>query len=263
MDLGIDGRTALVAASSRGLGRATAEALAAEGVDLVLCARGEADLDEAVEAIRREHGTRAIGVPADLAEREQAEAVVAAALESFGGVDILVTNSGGPPPGPFVEHGPEEWRDAYRGLLESAVVLIRGVLPGMRDRGWGRIVLVTSIAVKQPVDGLVLSNSLRAAVTGMAKSLSNEVAADGITVNTALPGYTATERLEALAARIARDEGIDPAEAADRWRREIPAGRLAEPAEFADAVAFLCSERAAYVTGTALPVDGGWIRSLL
>ncbi len=263
MELGIEGRTALVAASSRGLGRAVAGTLAAEGADLVLCARGEEDLEAAVAEIRSEHDVRAIGVPADLDRREEAEVVVEAARDAFGGVDILVTNSGGPPPGPFEEHEPEAWRGAYHGLLESAVVLIRGVLPGMRERGWGRIVLITSIAVKQPVDGLVLSNSLRAAVTGMAKTLSNEVAADGVTVNTALPGYTSTERLDALAERIARDEGIEPEEAADRWRRQIPAGRLADPSEFADAVAFLCSERAAYVTGAALPVDGGWIRSLV
>lgn len=263
MELGIAGRTALVAASSRGLGRASAGALAAEGADVVLCARGRDELEAAAAEIEAEHGVRALPVAADLSLREDVERLVGKALYAFGGVDILVTNSGGPPPGPFSAHGPEEWRDAYRDLLESAVLLIRGVLPGMRRRGWGRIVLVTSIAVKQPVDGLVLSNSLRAGVTGMAKTLSTEVAADGVTVNTVLPGYTRTDRLEALARSIAEEEGITPAEAEERWLEEIPAGRLAEPKEFADAVAFLCSERAAYVTGTAFPVDGGWIRSLL
>lgn len=263
MELGIEGRTALVAASSRGLGRASAEALAAEGADLVLCARGRDDLERAAAEIEAAHGVRALPVVADLSQEEDVERLVGEALDAFGGVDILVTNSGGPPPGPFSAHGPGAWRDAYRDLLESAVLLIRGVLPGMRERGWGRIVLVTSIAVKQPVDGLVLSNSLRAGVTGMAKTLSNEVAAEGVTVNTVLPGYTRTERLEQLARSIAEEESIDPSEAEERWREEIPAGRLAEPEEFADAVAFLCSERAAYVTGTAFPVDGGWIRSLL
>lgn len=263
MDLGIEGRTALVAASSRGLGRAVADALASAGADLVLCARGEEELARTADAIREARGVDVLGLPADLSVEQDAERVVRQAIERFGGVDVLVTNAGGPPPGPFAAHGTDAWDDAYRGLLRSAVVLIRGVLPGMRERGWGRIVLVTSIAVKQPVEGLVLSNSLRAGVTGMAKTLANEVAADGVTVNTALPGYTRTDRLEALARSIAEDEGVTVEEAESRWRREIPAGRLAEPEEFADAVAFLCSERAAYVNGVALPVDGGWIRSLV
>ena len=263
MDLGIEGRSALVAASSRGLGRAVAEELAAAGTDLTLCARGEEDLLAAARTIREEHGVAVEAVAADLSVPEEARGVVEAARKAHGPVDILVTNTGGPPPGPFEEHGLEAWRSAYRGLLEGAVVLVRGVLPGMRERGWGRILTITSIAVKQPVDGLVLSNSLRAAVTGMARTLANEVAADGVTVNNLMPGYTRTERLESLAEEAAREEGIDPAEAYARWEREVPAGRLAEPREFAALAAFLASERAGYVTGTSIPVDGGWIRGLL
>ncbi len=263
MDLGIEGRSALVAASSRGLGRAVAEALAAEGADLTLCARGEEDLRAAARSIRDEHAASVEAVPADLSVPEEARAVAGAAREAHGQVDILVTNTGGPPPGPFGEHGLEAWRSAYRELLEGAVVLVREVLPGMRERGWGRILTITSIAVKQPVDGLVLSNSLRAAVTGMARTLANEVAADGVTVNNLMPGYTRTERLEGLAREAAEQEDIGPEEAYARWEEEVPAGRLAEPREFAAMAAFLASERAGYVTGTSIPVDGGWIRGLL
>ena len=263
MDLEIDGRSALVAASSRGLGRAVAEALAAEGADLTLCARGEEELGATAGSIRDEHGVRVEAVPADLSVPPQARRVAELAREAHGKVDILVTNTGGPPPGPFQEHDLEAWRSAYRSLLEGAVVLVREVLPGMRERGWGRILTVTSIAVKQPVDGLVLSNSLRAAVTGMARTLANEVAADGVTVNNLMPGYTRTERLESLAEDAAREEGIEPEEAYARWEQEVPVGRLAEPEEFAAMATFLASEQAGYVTGASIPVDGGWIRGLL
>lgn len=263
MDLGIEGRSALVAASSRGLGRAVAGELAADGADLTLCARGEEDLRIAAREIRDRHGTRVETVAADLSEPEQARRVAERAREAHGKVDVLVTNTGGPPPGPFQEHDLEAWRSAYRSLLEGAVVLIREVLPGMRERGWGRILTITSIAVKQPVDGLVLSNSLRAAVTGMARTLANEVAADGVTVNNLMPGYTRTDRLESLAEDTAREEGVEPDVAYARWEREVPAGRLAEPEEFAAVAAFLASDRAGYVTGVSVPVDGGWTRGLL
>lgn len=263
MELGIDGRTALVAASSRGLGRAVAGELAAAGADLFLCARGEDDLRAARAEIRGATGVRVEAVPADLSEPDGVDRVVESALDAFGGVDILVTNTGGPPPGPFESHSRQAWRDAYGTLLESAVGLVRGVLPGMRERGWGRVLTVTSIAVKQPVDGLVLSNSVRAAVAGFARTLANEVAADGITVNNVMPGYTRTERLDGLVRDTAEREGTPREDVVARWEEEIPAGRLAEPEEFAALVAFLASERAAYITGTSIPVDGGWIRSLL
>ncbi|HET7583774.1 MAG TPA: SDR family oxidoreductase [Gemmatimonadaceae bacterium] len=263
MELGLEGKVALVAAASRGLGRAVAEELAAEGAELIMCARGREALDDAASHIRAGYDARVTTVAADLSQRAGVDAVLRAALAGGRGVDILVTNTGGPPSGPFARHDADAWRSAVDQLLHSAVGLIRGVLPGMQEKRWGRIVNVTSIAAKQPVDGLVLSNSIRAAVTGMARTLANEVAPFGITVNNALPGYTRTQRVEELAASVAQREGIALEEAHARWEREIPMGRLGEPREFAALVAFLCSERASYITGQSVAVDGGWVRSLV
>ena len=263
MDLGIRGRVALVAGSSRGLGRAVAEELAANGADLVLCSRGDAPIREAADAIARASGVRVVPVAADLGDPAQSQRVIDAAMTTFGRVDILVTNTGGPPPGPFESHSREAWHDALRQLLDSVLDLTRAALPGMKERRWGRIVNVTSIAVKQPVDNLILSNSVRAAVTGMARTLANEVAPFGVTVNNVLPGYTRTQRVEELAERNAARAGGTAADAFAAWEREIPMGRLGEPREFAALVAFLASERASYITGTSIPVDGGWIRALL
>ncbi len=263
MDLGLRGRTALVAASSKGLGRAVAEALGAEGANLVLCARGEGALRETAEAIRGATGVRVVDVVADVSDPADVARVVAAAEEAFGGVDVLVTNSGGPPAGPFESHSPDAWHAATRGLLDSVVNLTRAVLPGMKARRWGRIVNVTSIAVKQPVDGLILSNSLRAAVTGFARTLANEVAPFGITVNNVMPGYTATQRVEDLAQKNASLRGTTPAAERAGWEGQIPMGRLGEPREFAAMVAFLASDLASYTTGASVPVDGGWIKALL
>lgn len=263
MELGLQGRVALVGASSRGLGRAVAEELGAEGADLVICARTEGPLEAARDALAGATGRRVVAVTADLSEAEGVKRVLEGAMEAFGRVDVLVTNNGGPPPGPFEEHDLDAWRRAVAQLLESAVGLIHGVIPGMKERAWGRIVNITSIAVKQPVDGLILSNSIRAAVTGMARTLANEVGAHGITVNNVMPGYTRTERLEELAESIAQERGVSHEEAFGTWTGEIPMGRIGEPSELAALVAFLCSERAGYLTGTSIPVDGGWIRGLL
>lgn len=263
MDLGIRGKFALVAASSRGLGRASAEALAAEGVELVLCARGEAALRATAADIRRTTGVRVVDVVADVASQAGIDAVLSAADREFGRVDILVTNSGGPPAGPFEAHARDAWDAAVRANLTSVVELVRGVLPGMRERRWGRIVNVTSIAVKQPVDNLILSNSVRAAVTGFARTLANEVAPLGITVNNVMPGYTRTARVEELAARTASLQGTTRDAAFAAWEGQIPMGRLGEPPEFGAMVAFLCSALASYTTGASIPVDGGWIKSLL
>ena len=263
MDLGLKGKVALVAAASQGLGRAVAEELAAEGVALILCARHDAALQQTCAAIAQAHGTPVLGLATDVADPAAVARLVQAGLVRFGRIDILVTNAGGPPAGTFATLNAAQWEAATHLLLTSVVELTRAVLPGMQERGWGRILNITSISVKQPVANLMLSNSLRAAVTGMARTLATEVAAQGITVNNILPGYTRTERVVGLAAAAATREGISPAEATARWEAEIPMRRLGEPREFAALAAFLCSERASYITGTSVPVDGGWIRSLL
>jgi 3-oxoacyl-[acyl-carrier protein] reductase len=263
MDLGLKNKVALVAAASRGLGRAVAEELAAEGASLVLCARNAQTLTETSDAISRSSGAQVLAVPADVAVVSDVTRVVASGIERFGRIDILVTNAGGPPAGNFEDVTREQWEVATRLTLYSAIELARHVLPGMKERRWGRILNITSIAVKQPVENLILSNSLRAGVTGFARTLANEVAPLGITVNNILPGYTRTERVEELAAMMAAKEGISSAEFKARWEQEIPMKRLGEPREFAALAAFLVSERASYITGTSIQVDGGWIRSLL
>ncbi len=262
MDLGIGGKAALVAASSKGLGRAVAEELAAEGARVILCARGAKAL-EATRAALADSGAEVTAVAADLTDPLQVERVVKVGVETFGPVDILITNTGGPPPGPFESHTPEAWSQAVHQNLNSVLNLARSVLPAMKERRWGRIVTITSVAVKQPVDGLILSNSIRAAVTGFAKTLANEVASFGITVNNVMPGYTRTERLDQLAADIAERSGgsIDDAFAA--WEGQIPMGRVGDPREFGALVAFLASERASYITGTSIAVDGGAVKALL
>jgi len=262
MDLGLRGKVALAAASSAGLGRAVAEALAVEGMDLVMCARRETSLEDARREMEK-YGVRIVTVPADLTEPEGVREVEATAFEAFGRVDVLVTNTGGPPAGPFEAHSPEDWEAAVRQNLFSVLNLVREVLPGMRERGWGRIINITSIAVKQPSDNLILSNAVRAAVTGFARTLATETAMDGITVNNVMPGFTRTDRLTELAGKRAEIRGVKPEEIWATWKREIPMGRVGEPRELASLVAFLASEQASYITAQSIAVDGGWIKSLL
>jgi 3-oxoacyl-[acyl-carrier protein] reductase len=263
MDLGLRGKIAFVAASSRGLGRAVAEELAAEGASLIMCARSEAVIGDVANQISGNHNVRVLPIAADLAQEGEAERVVTKALGEYGRIDVLVTNAGGPPAGPFESHDAAAWRAAVSLNLESVIGLVRAALPNMKSNKWGRIINITSIAVKQPVENLILSNSVRAAVTGFARTLANEVAPHGVTVNNVLPGYTRTERVEELAAYNARQKGITVEEAMAVWEQQIPMHRLGDPREFAALVAFLASERASYITGTSITVDGGWVRSLL
>jgi len=262
MDLGLKGKVGLAAASSAGIGFAVAEALAAEGMDLVMCARREGPLAEARADVER-HGVRVEAVQADLTRPEDVKKLVEAAEGAYGRVDVLVTNTGGPPAGPFEAHSPEAWESAVRQNLFSVLNLVRSVLPGMRGRGWGRIINVTSIAVKQPSDNLILSNSVRAAVTGFARTLATETAGDGITVNNVMPGFTRTQRLRELADKRAEIGGVSPEDIWAAWHREIPMGRVGEPRELAALVAFLASEQASYITAQSIAVDGGWIKALL
>lgn len=263
MDLGLRGRVAFIAAGSKGLGRAIAEELAAEGVSLAINARGTDVLESTCRSIESLTRAEVLALPGDVSRSEQVDAMVKAAIDRFGRIDILVTNAGGPPSGQFESLSPEMWRSAVDLTLLSVVNLTRAVLPGMKKRGWGRIINVNSIAAKQPVSGLMLSNSIRSAVTGFARTLANEVAPHGITVNNLLPGYTRTERVEQLSAAAASREGISREEAVSRWTSEIPMGRLGDPREFGALAVFLASERASYITAQSIAVDGGWIKSLL
>lgn len=263
MDLGIEGKVAIVAASSKGIGLAIAEELAANGASLVMCARGADDLRAAASSVRSSSGAQVLDLVADVSKREDIIRLTDAAQEKFGRVDILVTNSGGPPAGTFESLTPGMWSAAAELLLTSTVEMARAVLPGMKERRWGRILNVTSIAAKQPVEGLMLSNSLRAAVHGFARSLANEVAPFGITVNNILPGYTRTSRVEALARHASETRGISIEDSYKAWEEQVPMNRLAEPREIAAVAAFLVSERASYMTAGSIAVDGGWIRGLL
>ena len=262
MDLGLKGKVALIAASSQGLGFAVARELAAEGASLVMCSRKQESIDRAASAIRDETGADVLPLAADVSISEDISRMIAAGVDRFGKIDILVTNSGGPPAGPFESTTRESWDDAVRILLHSVIEMSRLVLPGMKERGWGRILNITSIASKQPVDNLMLSNAVRAGLTGFSKTLANEVAPFGVTVNNILPGYTRTERLDELMDFLSAKEGISADDVRDRWKAEIPMRRLGDPKEFAAVAAFLCSERASYVTGSSIAVDGGWIRGL-
>ena len=263
MDLGLRGKVALVAAASKGLGRAVAEELAAEGVKLAICSRDAEAIESVGNEIAKATGAEVLARAADVSRTADVDAFVDAALSIFGRVDILLTNSGGPPPGRFETLDLAAWRKAAELTLFSPVEFARRLLPGMKERRWGRILNVTSITVKQPVDNLMLSNSLRAAVTGWARTLANEVGETGVTVNNLIPGYTRTDRVVELSQVIAKRDGITTEEAVARWEREIPLGRLGEPREFAALAAFIASERASYITGQSIAVDGGWIKSLL
>jgi 3-oxoacyl-[acyl-carrier protein] reductase len=262
VDLGLKGRAAAVAAASRGLGRATARALAAEGASVALCGRDEGRLREAAETIARETGARTLAVVADVASPAECRAFVDRAAGAFGRLDILVTNTGGPRPGSFEAATDQEWETAYRVTLANVVHLVRAALPHMRKNRWGRVVNVASLSARQPVEGLVLSNTFRPAIVGLAKTLSNELARDGILVNTVCPGYTRTDRLDEVAQARARATGTTPEAVIEALGQGVPLGRIAEPDEFAAVVAFLCSERASYVTGQTLAVDGGATRGL-
>ena len=250
MDLGIEGRTALVMAASRGIGKGIAGGLAAEGARVAISSRSEEALREAAKEI----GGEVEVFPADTGDLDRLRRLPGKVAGALGPIEILITNTGGPPPGGALDNSLEEWEAAFRSLVLALRVLIEEVLPGMRERGWGRIVNVASSTVREPIAGLTLSNANRLAALGLLETLADEVAGDGITVNTVATGMFATDRL------ADRHGSLEQAEAGARER--IPARRLGQPEEYGDLVAFLCSERAAYLTGAVIPLDGGLLRSV-
>jgi len=262
MDLGLKDRVAIVAASSTGLGKAVAMGMAREGAKLALCARTAKTLDETAAEIRDETGVDVLARATDVTSEAEVRAFVAAAHERFGRVDICVANSGGPPSKSFVETSIEDWRKSADLNLMSTVHLAKETLPLMQARKWGRFIVVTSVSVKQPIDGLILSNSIRAGVSGLVKTLANEYGRYNILVNNVCPGFTATARLLELSSALAAKQGITPRDIEDRWSSQAPLGRIGQPEEFANVVVFLASERASYVTGTSIAVDGGIVRGI-
>lgn len=263
MDLGLKDKVAIVAAASQGLGRAVATELARQGAMVAICARNLKNLQEGAAAIQKATGHEPFWRAVDVTDAKAVAKFVAEVQDQFRRVDICVTNAGGPPAKKFLDVSLEEWRAAVDLTLMSAVYFAREVLPIMQKNKWGRLITITSVSVKQPIDGLILSNSIRAAVTGLARTLANEFGPGGITVNNVCPGYTTTDRLNELGDAIGKAAGSSREAIFAKWSAEIPLRRLAKPEEFAAMVAFLASERASYINGTSIAVDGGWVKSLL
>lgn len=262
MDLGLKDRVAIVAASSQGLGKAVAMGLAKEGAVLAMCARTESTLIAAAEEIRRETGAGVRTRALDVTDHEQVRRFVADTVEEYGRLDICVANAGGPPSKTFAETTIEDWQAAANLNLMSTVYLAKETLPVMQQRRWGRFIAITSVTVKQPVEGLILSNAVRSGVSGLIKTLSNEYGPSNVLVNSVCPGYTATARLVSLTRKLAEKEGVTPEEIEDRWARQAPLRRIGQPEEFANLVVFLASERASYMTGVSIAVDGGLVKGL-
>ena len=262
MDLGLKGRVALVAASSQGIGLATAEAFAAEGCRVAMCARNKEALNAAAEKIRKQHGAEVLTEAFDVTDSTAVTRFVAAVVAKFGSIDICVTNAGGPPAKGFLAASLEDWQKAIDANFLSTVYFAREVIPHMQRKRWGRIITITSITTKQPVTDLVLSNAVRAAVVGLVKSLANEFGKDGILVNNVGPGFTATDRLKELAKARSASTGMPEQEFLDGWAAEAPLKRLGEPRELAETIVWLASERASYITGQTVLVDGGMYKGL-
>jgi 3-oxoacyl-[acyl-carrier protein] reductase len=262
MDLGIKDRVALVAAASKGIGFAAARELALEGARVFLCSRDEQRAAEAAQKIHEETGASVAGIGADVTDDQAVERFVNLARERSGRIDILITNAGGPPAATFSDTNLDMFRTAFELNALSAIRLAKLVLPGMIEQKWGRIINITSVSAKQPIDSLILSNTVRAGLTGWAKTVATEVAADNVTVNNVAPGYILTERQEELAEARSKALGKSKEEIIESWATQGPMRRIGKPEEIAAAIAFLASEQASYITGVTLQVDGGWVRGL-
>lgn len=262
MELGLKGRGVIVTGASEGMGRATAEAFAREGAQVALCARTEKNLREAAEQIRTATGAEVYAEPLDVTDNGAVQRFVEQAAKRFGRIDVCVANAGGPPAKNFLSISTDEWRKAVDQNFMSVVHLAKAAIPYMQRHRWGRIITITSVSVKQPIPDLILSNAVRAAVVGLIKSISNEFGKDGILANNVAPGYTATERLKELAGTRALAAGTSSDEIYRQWAADTPVKRLADPKEVADTIVWLASERASYITGQTLLVDGGIYRGL-
>ncbi|HLZ56235.1 MAG TPA: SDR family oxidoreductase [Ktedonosporobacter sp.] len=263
MDLGLKGKVAVVLAASKGLGRASATALATEGASVTIGSRDQQHLARTAQEIQQETGSRVLPVPTDVTKAEDTAAIIAATIREFGHLDILVNNAGGPPPGNFEHFDDAHWQAAFELNLLSAVRLIRLALPHMRQAGSGRIINIVSTSVKQPIDGLLLSNAIRPGVIGLAKTLSTELAPENITVNNVCPGTFYTDRIrEGTRLKHLLAQGMSEEEALRDLARDIPMRRIGKPEELGALVSFLASQQASYITGTTIQVDGGAIRGL-
>ncbi|HPQ60084.1 MAG TPA: SDR family oxidoreductase [Syntrophales bacterium] len=263
MDLGLKGKVVLVSGGSMGLGKAVALEMGREGARVAIGSLDDAYLAAAAEEVREKTGAEVIAVPADVSDPGQAKGFVRKALEHFGTVDILVNNAGGPPSVGFLDIDDKLWEYGFRLNLLSTIVMTREAVPVMKEKKWGRIINMTSISVKQPIDGLMLSNTIRSGVIGFAKTLSNELAPFNVTVNSVCPGYTLTDRVRNLAKTIAERENTTPEAVIGKWEEAIPMKRLGTPEDFAALVTFLASEQAGYITGAAIQIDGGWYKGVM
>ena len=263
MDLELHGRTAVVTAASHGIGKAVALRLAQEGANVVICARGQEPLVSTAEEIAAATGSRVEWVQADIMKPEDIELLIDATVTAFHSIDILVTNCGGPKRGTFVTLDDKDWREATEMVFMSVVRLIRAAVPHMQETRCGRIINIASISVKQPIEGLILSNSLRSATIGLAKTLATELAPFGILINNVAPGYTLTNRIYDLALEEAKLSGVSHEEMMAQYHQHIPLKRMGRPEEIADLVTFLASSRASYITGATIPIDGGYYMGLM